>query len=73
MTEETQTTTASAPNEEEQRYTEDELRNNARSLLGVSPHAVAAIFVGEERQTLTLAQAKKAVDKYVKHEQEVED
>lgn len=71
MTDEPQTTTARAEKEEELRYSEDELRENARSLLGVSPHAIAAIFVGEERQTLTLKQAKQAVDKYVKREQEV--
>lgn len=62
---------ADAKEDTEPRYTQDDLRDNARSLLDVSPHAVAAIFAGEQRQTLTLAQAQDAVGQFVKREQEV--
>lgn len=50
---------------EEVRYSEQELREGAQGLLGVSPHAVAAALYGQTRKTHTLAEAERLVNVYL--------
>lgn len=53
---------------DEVRYPVEELRESSRNLLGVSPHAVAGALVGERRKSLTLEEAKDAVNEFLKRE-----
>lgn len=64
--------TQSSPEEppEEVRYSIEELTDHAQSLLGVSTHAVAGALVGERRKSLTLDEAKDAVNAFLGHEEE---
>lgn len=57
-----------AAEEPELRYSETELRDNARVLLDVSPHAIAPIFAKSRKKTLTLDEAKKLAGEFVKRE-----
>lgn len=50
---------------EEQRYTREELRENARGLLNASPHAVAGALAEPRKQTFTLDEAEGLVKKFL--------
>lgn len=51
--------------EPEPRYTADELRDSARSLLDVSPHAVAGALAGDTRENYTIEDARARVEKFL--------
>lgn len=53
---------------EEVRYSEEELRENAGPLLGVSPHAVAGALYDSGRKTHTLEEAQTLVNDFLKRE-----
>lgn len=60
------------PKGAERRYSRDELRERARSLLNVSPHVLAAALEGEDAKTFTLSKAEKLVKAAEKHVEEVD-
>lgn len=55
------------------RYDRDELKENAGSLLRVSPHAVEGALAGSSKKTFTLDEAKKLVDAFLKRPEEGAD
>lgn len=60
------------PKGEERRYTREELRERARSLLDVSPHVLAAALAEEDAKTFTLDKAKSLVEKAQKRPERVD-
>lgn len=51
---------------EEVRYSVEDLKENARGLLDVSPHAVAGAFSDTDQKTFTLDAAAKRVNDFLK-------
>lgn len=56
--------------QEEVRYDLDELRESSQLLLGVSSHVVAGAVASERRKSLTMDEAKDAVQAFLGHEEE---
>ena len=53
---------------DEPRYSPEALQEDARSLLGVSSHAVAGALYGETAETFTLDEAKGLVEAFLTRE-----
>lgn len=66
-------TQASTPDEQERRFTVEDLQGRARTSLGVSPHVVAGALSDDDRKTFTLEQAEKKVKAFLKNVPEADD